>query len=278
MNTELMGGVTAYDADIDLAAGNYGFNASTIKSLLWTESRLNPNAKSAAGAQGIAQFMPATWRDVEAAKGVNANPYDPKAAIDFSGFYLKSMYSRLSGVVSDSGERLKLALASYNAGPGSVDNAIKASGKGGGAVTWQDVDDFLPRETQDYVNSITALDGELSNAKGSTLDDKYNDFMDSVGVILDNFSIVNPLGPIGGKKAADNWADLDRVGQSLKDAPLIILIWGALGVMAFFILKQTVTSKAGQGLGGVGKTITGGFDDLGHLFNIGFKTIRGAVK
>ena len=277
MNTALVNNHT-YDADIEAAAGRYGFRPSTVKALLWQESRFNPTAKSGAGAQGIAQFMPATWRDVEAAKGVDANPYDPHQAIDFAGYYLKSMYARLGSVVTDSTERLKLALASYNAGPGTVDNAIKASGKGGGMVTWEDVDNFLPRETQDYVKSITALDSELSNAKGSTLEDKYNGFMDSVGVILDNFSIVNPLGSIGQQKAKDNWADWDRIGQSLKDAPLMILIWCALGVMAFFILKQTVTSKAGQGLGGVGKTLTGGFDDLGHLFNIGFKTIRGAVK
>lgn len=277
MNTALINN-HEFDVDIELSAGNYGFNASTIKALLWQESHLNPTAKSKSGAQGIAQFMPATWRDVEAAKGVDANPYDPHQAIDFAGYYLKSMYARLGGVVTDSTERLKLAMASYNAGPGAVDNAIKASGKGGGSVTWADVDNFLPRETQDYVSSITALDSEISKNKGSTLDDKYNGFMDAVGVVFDNFSIVNPLGSIGHQQAKQNWADWDRIGQSLKDAPLMILIWAVLGVMAFFILKQTVTSKAGQGLGGVGKTLTGGFDDLGHLFNIGFKTIRGAVK
>lgn len=277
MNTALINN-HEFDADIELSAGNYGFNASTIKALLWQESGLNPESRSRAGAQGIAQFMPATWRDVEAAKGVDANPYDPHAAIDFAGFYLKSMYARLGGVVADGTDRLKLALASYNAGPGTIDNAIKAAKQGGGAATWADVDDFVPRETLNYVNSITALDSELSKNQGSSLETKYNGFMDSIGVILDNFSIVNPLGSIGGEKAKQNWADFDRVTQSLKDAPVMILLWLALGVMAFFILKQSVTSKAGQGLGGVGKTLTGGFDDLGHLFNVGFKTIRGVVK
>ncbi|MGA6943335.1 MAG: lytic transglycosylase domain-containing protein, partial [Pseudolabrys sp.] len=44
--------------------------------LIWQESRFDPEAVSRAGAQGVAQFMPATasWRGL-------ANPFDPVEAI-----------------------------------------------------------------------------------------------------------------------------------------------------------------------------------------------------
>jgi soluble lytic murein transglycosylase-like protein len=44
--------------------------------LIWRESRFDPSAVSRAGAQGVAQFMPATanWRGL-------SNPFDPLEAI-----------------------------------------------------------------------------------------------------------------------------------------------------------------------------------------------------
>src|SRR5262249_56882473 len=44
--------------------------------LIWQESRFDPTAVSRAGAQGVAQFMPATAN----ARGL-ANPFDPIEAI-----------------------------------------------------------------------------------------------------------------------------------------------------------------------------------------------------
>ena len=71
------------------------------------ESNFNPNARSPAGAVGIAQFMPATARGV----GL-ADPFNPIAALDASA-KLMAGYVRQYGDVSK-------ALAAYNAGPGNV--------------------------------------------------------------------------------------------------------------------------------------------------------------
>ena len=71
------------------------------------ESNFNPKAGSSAGAQGIAQIMPAT------AKSWKVDPWNPKAALDAAANnmarYLKSY----------KGDWAK-ALAAYNAGPGAV--------------------------------------------------------------------------------------------------------------------------------------------------------------
>ena len=54
--------------------------------LIWQESRFNPAAVSRAGAQGVAQFMPATanWRGL-------SNPFDPLEAIVHSAKLLRDL-------------------------------------------------------------------------------------------------------------------------------------------------------------------------------------------
>ena len=70
------------------------------------ESNFNPFAVSPAGAQGIAQFMPAT----AAAYGLD-DPFDAEAAIDAQAHLMSDLLGQFGSVA--------LALAAYNAGPGA---------------------------------------------------------------------------------------------------------------------------------------------------------------
>jgi hypothetical protein len=102
--------------------------------LIWQESRFDPTAVSRAGAQGVAQFMPATasWRGL-------ANPFDPIEAITQSAKLLRDLRREFGN--------LGLAAAAYNAGPGRVRDWL--AGRRG-----------LPRETDAYVRLITGQSPE----------------------------------------------------------------------------------------------------------------------
>jgi cell wall-associated NlpC family hydrolase len=106
----VMGNVSvpaAYASTIEQAAASQGIPSSLLAALVYHESRFTPNAVSSAGAEGIAQFMPAT------AAGMGINPDDPTEAINAAAELLGS-YTTKFGSYAD-------ALAAYDAGPSAVE-------------------------------------------------------------------------------------------------------------------------------------------------------------
>jgi hypothetical protein len=113
------------------SATRWNVSAALLAAQLMAESNFNPYAGSPAGAQGIAQFMPAT----AAAYGL-VNPYDAEEAIDAQGHLMSDLLRQFGSP--------QLALAAYNAGPAPVEAC--------GCVP------AYP-ETQAYVSRILALLG-----------------------------------------------------------------------------------------------------------------------
>lgn len=116
------------------AAGANDLPVDFFIRLIWQESRFDPNAVSRAGAQGVAQFMPATasWRGL-------ADPFDPAAAIIKSAELLRDLRREFGN--------LGLAAAAYNAGSGRVRDWL--AGRRG-----------LPGETRAYVRIVTGRAAE----------------------------------------------------------------------------------------------------------------------
>jgi hypothetical protein len=96
-----------FAAPLARAAQRWNVSAALLGAQLYVESNFNPFARSRAGAQGIAQFMPATARAV----GLG-DPFDAAAAIDAQAHLMRDLLRRFAAV--------SLALAAYNAGPGAV--------------------------------------------------------------------------------------------------------------------------------------------------------------
>jgi hypothetical protein len=94
-------------ADLFTQAGNrHGVSPALLAAVAKTESGFNSSAVSAAGARGLMQFMPAT------ATGLGVDTSDPASSIDGAARYLSSLTKQFGST--------ELALAAYNAGPGTV--------------------------------------------------------------------------------------------------------------------------------------------------------------
>ncbi|MBW2410820.1 MAG: lytic transglycosylase domain-containing protein [Deltaproteobacteria bacterium] len=91
------------------AAQKYNLPPALIKAVIKAESNFDPGAVSSAGAQGLMQLMPATAEEL----GVK-NSFDIEQNIDGGSHYLRKMLDKFGG-------NTKLALAAYNAGPGTVE-------------------------------------------------------------------------------------------------------------------------------------------------------------
>jgi hypothetical protein len=89
------------------AAQRWSVSAHLLAAQLYAESGFNPFARSPAGAEGIAQFMPGTAEAI----GL-LDPFDPGAAINAQAHLMRDLLGRFGSV--------PLALAAYNAGPGAV--------------------------------------------------------------------------------------------------------------------------------------------------------------
>lgn len=118
----------------------HGLPFAMLERLLWQECRyreeiIDGRVRSPAGALGIAQFMPATAREMA------IDPLNPAQAINAAGLYLARLY-RMFGNWSE-------ALAAYNWGMGNVQRKGLAQ---------------APRETRNYYSEILA---DVNTATGS---------------------------------------------------------------------------------------------------------------
>jgi len=123
----------SYTSMAEQAAQAAGINSNYFVRQIQQESGFNPDAGSPAGAEGIAQFMPAT------AASMGVNPYDPSSALNGAARMMASLSSQYGGDYAK-------ALAAYNAGGGAVNAAVAQGGS-----NWLA---FMPAETQNYVAII----------------------------------------------------------------------------------------------------------------------------
>ena len=125
------------DCDLDWiifrAGEREGVDPRFIHAVIKQESKYKPDATSPVGARGLMQLMPATAKRFDC-----HDPKDEACNVEAGTKYLAWLLKRFDGDV-------KLALAGYNAGEGSVDK-------------YQGVPPYP--ETQNYVNKIVANYGK----------------------------------------------------------------------------------------------------------------------
>jgi len=110
------GALTPYDELLKGVARRESLDWRLMASLMYEESRFDPTAVGPGGSAGLFQFMPFTWREL----GVQ-DPHDPIQAAPAAGLYLRRLMDQF--VEAPFGDRVAMAIASYNVGPRHVADA-----------------------------------------------------------------------------------------------------------------------------------------------------------
>lgn len=117
------------------------------EALVWlaeVESGFDANARSPAGAAGMFQLMPATAKDL----GLRRFPFDQRKQLEPSAHAAAKKLRQLHSQYSD----WRLAVAAYNAGPGTVSRLLNRYQE----TTYAGIAPHLPAETQMYVPKVEA--------------------------------------------------------------------------------------------------------------------------
>jgi membrane-bound lytic murein transglycosylase F len=109
--------ISPYDALIQKRAAEAGLDWRLLAAQAYQESRFDPDAHSAVGAQGLFQVMPATGRELGF-----SNLRDPEQGVAAGAKYMTWLIEQFEPTLPFK-HRIRFALAAYNAGKGHVDDA-----------------------------------------------------------------------------------------------------------------------------------------------------------
>lgn len=132
------GRVSYFDDQIKKYSEKLGWDWRLLASLIYQESRFNPNVKSWAGAFGLMQLMPQT----AARFGVDTTS-SPEENIRAGVGFLQWLDRQFTTKNITEEEKIKFMLAAYNAGYGHVEDAMKLAEKNGkDPYKWEDNVDY----------------------------------------------------------------------------------------------------------------------------------------
>ena len=137
--------IDGWGAAIAEASSRFDIPADWIRRVMRIESggQTMLDAKptvSPAGAMGLMQLMPGTWRDMRSALGLGNDPHDPRDNILAGAAYLRLMYDRFG---------YPGLFAAYNAGPARYAGFLTGTHS-------------LPPETRAYVAAIAPANRKRS--------------------------------------------------------------------------------------------------------------------
>ena len=130
-------------------AYEYNVPESLIYAVIKVESNFDANAYSSAGAMGLMQMMPSTFKEMTSDKYLGENLdvdelFDPEVSIRYGTYYLKYLHEWFDGNWDN-------AIAAYNGGMGNVKEWLSSSeySDGEGNLT------YIPfKETRNYVEKV----------------------------------------------------------------------------------------------------------------------------
>ena len=132
--------VSAYDSIFRVYADTIGWDWKMLAAVAYVESKFDTSAVSSVGARGLMQIMPQTARAMGIPEGMEHDPDESVRAAAAYFEYLSHIFRRVP-----EGERINFVLASYNAGFGHIQDAMRLASKyGKNRYVWNDnVESYL---------------------------------------------------------------------------------------------------------------------------------------
>ncbi len=151
------GKISEYDDELKEYSEQLGWDWRMLASLIFQESRFDPEAKSWAGAVGLMQLMPQTAGQY----GVK-NLEDPEQNLKAGIKYLQWLDNYWKKEIENKQERLKFVLASYNIGLGHIIDARRLAEKYGADpnIWFKNVELYLLKKSNSkYYNDEVVRNG-----------------------------------------------------------------------------------------------------------------------
>lgn len=142
----------------------FNWDWKLLAAIAFTESRFDSTAQSEAGACGVMQVMPRTLRGIGVPDSLFMNPRRNILAATTLLKELNHIFRR----IKTPDERLSFILASYNAGVGHINDAMRLANKyGRNRYKWENsVDTFLILKGEpEYYNDSLCRNGEFKDWK-----------------------------------------------------------------------------------------------------------------
>ena len=156
-HTMVSGNISIFDDVIKEKAEMIGWDWKLLASLIYQESKFNPEVSSFQGAYGLMQLMPSVMKKY----GIDSSS-SVEDHIHAGACLIQSINNKLPESIVDSLERVKFVLASYNAGMGHILDARRLAAKyGKNPDVWSDNVDFfmLNKSKPLYYNDSLCFNG-----------------------------------------------------------------------------------------------------------------------
>jgi hypothetical protein len=142
-----------------------GYDWRWFKAQAIAESTLNPNARSRAGAVGLMQILPSTFREIRRSNPSIKGLQEPRWNIAAGIHYDRYLYKRWGKRFGRFEHKLDYTFGSYNAGFGGMSKAYRKAGDPSEPPPWEEIAPHAPRETRGYVAKINGLMANVQAAR-----------------------------------------------------------------------------------------------------------------
>ena len=145
--------ISPYDSLIKVYSDSVGLDWRLVAAVIYHESGFDNDVRSRRGATGLMQMMPST------AEWLGAGDIsDPIEGVRIGTIYLKRIHNAYRNHTDDPVERMKFALAAYNAGVGRIQDCIKfAAIRGVDSSSWDNIVALIPEMNDDSILEIDTI-------------------------------------------------------------------------------------------------------------------------